>query len=120
VPQTARELRAQRGITSGVNLRSAMSDEAARDPLNNAAKAAYLCTDEAGEITGQVFGTSGWPFTQFGARRVLQTLSKPGRWTLDELDHFGPQVLINGLVNPAPPREQTPQGQPGQPPAPGR
>jgi NAD(P)-dependent dehydrogenase (short-subunit alcohol dehydrogenase family) len=105
VPQTTREIRAARGIVGGGaqgGRAVATFDEEARDTANNAAKAVYLCTEEGGVITGQVVGTSGWPMTLYTARHVIRAISKPGRWTLDELDQVAPQSLVGGLVNPAP------------------
>ncbi|MBM3947127.1 MAG: SDR family NAD(P)-dependent oxidoreductase, partial [SAR202 cluster bacterium] len=104
VPQTTRDLRAARGIVGGgaQGGRAAAFDEESRDTANNAAKAVYLCTEEGGVITGQVVGTSGWPMTLYTSRHVIRAISKPGRWTLDELDQVAPQSLVGGLVNPAP------------------
>ena len=76
----------------------------ARAPENNAPKAVYLCTEAAGSITGQVFGTSGWPMTLYSPRHVTKTIHKRGRWTLDELDDLVPISLGAGLVNPVPPQ----------------
>jgi hypothetical protein len=37
--------------------------------------------------------------------RPVKTLFKSGYWTLDELDRLAPDALLDGLVNPAPPKE---------------
>jgi hypothetical protein len=76
----------------------------ARAPENNAPKAVYLCTEPAGSITGQVFGTSGWPMTLYSPRHVVKSIHKKGRWTLGELDDLIPISLGAGLVNPVPPQ----------------
>ncbi len=76
----------------------------ARDPANNAPKAVYLCTEAAGDITGQVVGISGWQATLYSPRHVTRSIHKDGRWTLDELDDLVPISLGTGLVNPVPPQ----------------
>ena len=81
-----------------------LGPEEARDPANNAPKAVYLCTEAAGEITGQVIGTSGWPMTLYSPRHVIKSIHKNGRWTLDELDELMPISLGAGLANPVPPQ----------------
>lgn len=75
----------------------------ARDPENNAPKAAYLMSELSGDLTGQVIGTSGWPMTLYSPRHTTKSIHKNGRWTLDELDDLIPISLANGLSNPMPP-----------------
>ena len=53
----------------------------ARDPANNAPKAVYLCTEAAGNITGQVVGVSGWQATLYSPRHVTRSIHK--KRTLD-------------------------------------
>ena len=74
----------------------------ARDPANNAPKAVYLCTEAAGNITGQVVGVSGWQATLFSPRHVTRSIHKNGRWTLDELDELIPISIGADLTNPVP------------------
>ena len=76
----------------------------ARDPANNAPKAVYLCSEAAGNITGQVIGVSGWQATLYSPRHVSRSIHKNGRWTLDELDQLIPISLGEGLSNPVPPQ----------------
>ena len=76
----------------------------ARDPANNAPKAVYLCTEAAGNITGQVVGVSGWQATLYSPRHVTRSIHKNGRWTLDELDDLIPIAIGADLVNPVPPQ----------------
>ena len=73
-----------------------------RDPANNAPKATYLCSEAAGDITGQVVGISGWQATLYSPRHVTRSIHKNGRWTLDELDRLMPISVNDGLVNPVP------------------
>ena len=79
----------------------------ARDPANNAPKAVYLCSEAAGNITGQVVGVSGWQATLYSPRHVTRSIHKNGRWTLDELDDLVPISIGADLVNPVP--EQAPR-----------
>ena len=111
VPDTARELRAARGVIGGGQMagRALENSQESRDPGNNAPKVVYLCTEAGGQITGQVIGTSGWPMTLYSSRHVIRSIHKDGRWTLDELEDIVPSALVAGLVNPAPPPQ--PQGE---------
>ena len=75
----------------------------ARAPENNAPKVVYLCSEAGGDITGQVVGTSGWVVSLYSPRRVIRSIHKNGRWTLDELDELLPISIGMGLTNPSPP-----------------
>ena len=116
VPDTARQIRAQRGIDTAEEREAAAARavEDSRDPERNAPKIVYLCTEAAGNITGQVIGTAGLPMTLYSPRRVSRVIHKDGPWTLDELDVLMPNSLTQGLRNPAPP---PPPGQAPQAPA---
>lgn len=108
VPDTAREIRAQRGIEEFVQ--EAATVENPQDPERNAPKVVYLCSAAGSNITGQVIGTDGLPFTLYSARHVSRVIHKDGRWTLDELETVMPSSLTQGIPNPAPappPQEQT-------------
>lgn len=113
VPDTARELRAARGVIGGGQMagRALENSQESRDPGNNAPKVVYLCTEAGGQITGQVIGTSGWPMTLYSSRHVIRSIHKDGRWTLDELEDIVPSALVAGLVNPAPPPPPQPEGE---------
>ena len=76
----------------------------ARDPANNAPKAVYLCSEAAGNVTGQVVGVSGWQATLYSPRHVTRSIHKNGRWTLDELDELIPISIGADLTNPVPPQ----------------
>ena len=109
VPDSSRQLRA--AAVAPTQLRTQgepiQGPPEARDPANNAPKAVYLCSEAAGDITGQVIGTSGWQMTLYSPRHVTRSIHKNGRWTLDELDELIPISLAQGLTNPmpaAPPR----------------
>lgn len=108
IPESTQQLRQQQRSTAaqtpGMATQGApiVGPPEARAPENNAPKAVYLCTEAAGSITGQVFGTSGWPMTLYSPRHVTKSIHKKGRWTLDELDDLIPISLGAGLVNPMP------------------
>ena len=126
VPDSARELRAARGITGGGEAAGrppqqmtaqgggiAGPDEA-RAPDNNAPKTVYLCSEAGGNITGQVIGTAGWQMSLYSPRHVTRSIHKNGRWTLDELEELVPISLTAGLTNvaPATPAAPAPGSQP--------
>ena len=72
-------------------------------PESNAAKIVYLCTESARSVTGQVISTNGWSMGLYSRRRVMRSIHKGGRWTLDELERLVPISLTAGLDNPAAP-----------------
>jgi NAD(P)-dependent dehydrogenase (short-subunit alcohol dehydrogenase family) len=63
----------------------------------------YLCTEQAKDINGQVFGAAGGMITYFSKPQVINTLIKSdGVWTVDELIGIVPGTIAKGLVNPSP------------------
>lgn len=101
VPAAAAQLREKMGIAPA-RAESGREIENPRDPERNAPKCVYLCTEAAGNITGQVFDTSGLPMGLYSPRHVTRAIHKDGPWTLDELEALIPNSLTKGLVNPAP------------------
>ncbi|MDZ7729393.1 MAG: SDR family NAD(P)-dependent oxidoreductase [Dehalococcoidia bacterium] len=111
VPDSARELRAQRGIsqnTQAASQQNRAAEEAAqmRGPEMVAPMTVYLLLDEAWNINGRIFQVAG------GQVGLLQDMYPPfkniykhGKWTLDELRMLVPTQLMQGVVNPAPPPE---------------
>jgi len=105
VPDAALQVRARSGITGAGTIAEETSRgevENPRDPERNAPKCVYLCTEAAGNITGQVIGTAGLPMTLYSPRHVSRVIHKDGPWTLDELDVLVPSSLTQGIPNPAP------------------
>ncbi len=111
VPQSARELRASRGI-AGNSAPSPADEKAAeeaakmRGPDMVAPMTVYLLLDEAWNINGRIFQVAG------GHVGLLQDMYPPfkniykhGKWTLDELRQLVPAQLMAGVVNPAPPAD---------------
>ena len=111
VPQSARELRASRGISQNTapaasQNRAAEEAAAMRGPEMVAPMTVYLLLDEAWNINGRIFQVAG------GHIGLLQDMYPPfkniykhGQWTLDELRMLVPAQLMNGVTNPAPPAD---------------
>ena len=102
VPDASRELRARAGISAAAGNRPPQAP-AMRDPEYVAPMAAYLCTDDAWNINGQIFHVSGGTVGLAHHPTPMRALWKPGMWTLDELVEAVPQQLMAGTTNPAPP-----------------
>lgn len=117
VPQSARDLRASRGIAGAggpataataapAANRAAEEAAAMRGPDMVAPMTVYLLLDEAWNINGRIFQVAG------GHIGLLQDMYPPfkniykhGKWTLDELRMLVPTQLMAGVQNPAPPAE---------------
>jgi NAD(P)-dependent dehydrogenase (short-subunit alcohol dehydrogenase family) len=104
VPDSARELRARAGI-AGAGAAPGRPQQAPqmRDPEYVAPMAAYLCTDEAWNINGQIFHVAGGNVGLAWHPTPMRTIWKDAMWTLDELEDIVPAVLMAGINNPAPP-----------------
>jgi len=99
----ARELRKQQGIQREDRGTGEIEQ---LDPNDVAPMVAYLASEEARDVNGQMFLCYGNAIALISQPRPERTLFKPdGNWTLDELDAHAPGALLEGLVNPAPPRE---------------
>ena len=94
MPETARAYIEQWGRPSGAPV-----IEGARSAERNAPKIAYLCTEAASNITGQVIGAFGLPMTVYSPRQVVRTLLKSGDWSLDDMDLIMPNSLTKELAN---------------------
>ena len=101
IPDSALEIRAQRGISSRRTVPTKELWEP-RHPDRNAPKAVYLCTDAAENITGEVIGTSGPPMTLYSPRHVSRVIHSDTAWTLDQLEVMIPNAITDGIPNPAP------------------
>ena len=106
IPQTTRDLRkALDAKKKGTDIQEMPSSEEppeANAPENNAPKMVYLCTEPAGEITGQVFGTFGWNMSLYSPRHVTHSINKVGNWSVNELSNILPISLAKELINPVP------------------
>ncbi|HYM15403.1 MAG TPA: SDR family NAD(P)-dependent oxidoreductase [Dehalococcoidia bacterium] len=102
VPDASRELRARAGIaTPGAGPRPAAPS--LRDPEYVAPMVAYLASDDAWNINGQIFHVAGGSVGLSWHPTPMRTLWKPAMWTLDELCEAVPGQLMAGIPNPAPP-----------------
>jgi hypothetical protein len=63
----------------------------------------FLATDAAANINGCIFGARGGTIDLYPFLVPIKSITKEGRWTLDELLRIMPGSLAAGLVNPAPP-----------------
>jgi NAD(P)-dependent dehydrogenase (short-subunit alcohol dehydrogenase family) len=99
----AREVRKQQGIQRedrGV----AQIEEL--DPDDIAPMVVYLASEHAGAVNGQFFLCFGNQVALVSQPRPAKTLyMHDGDWTLDDIDRLAPATLLEGLANPAPPKE---------------
>lgn len=102
VPDSARAARAARGIAGATVAR-----RPAAPPEQIAPMVAYLCSDEAWNINGQIFAVGGGNISLlYHPLPPFRTIFKEEQWTLDDLSRQVPQQLMQGVENPAPPAEQ--------------
>jgi NAD(P)-dependent dehydrogenase (short-subunit alcohol dehydrogenase family) len=74
-------------MTAGLNEEAEPPPD--QDPALNAPLVAYLASEAAGGINGQVFGRTGFGYTIFQTPRQVAIMSKEGGWTPSEVaDHF--------------------------------
>ncbi|MBI2723729.1 MAG: SDR family oxidoreductase [Chloroflexi bacterium] len=115
ISDSSRELRARAGITGAAAPRPP-SVPVLRDPEYVAPMVAYLCSDDAWNINGQIFHVGGGNVGLAHHPTPMRTLWKPEMWTLDELAMLVPNQLMAGIPNPAPPPPDLDvQGRPAQP-----
>ena len=99
----ARELRKQQGIQREDRGTGEIEQ---LDPADVAPMVAYLASEEARDVNGQMFLCYGGAVALVSQPRPERTLFKAdGYWTLDDLDAQAPGALLAGLVNPAPAKE---------------
>ena len=101
VPDAARELRAQGGIEAAARSESGVTSLRAASYV--APMVVYLMTDQAWDVNGHTFNVSGGQVGLSHEIQPLRQISKPGRWTFEELRDLVPAQLMGGLRNPAPP-----------------
>jgi NAD(P)-dependent dehydrogenase (short-subunit alcohol dehydrogenase family) len=107
VPDSARQARAARGI-------SGAAQQLANRPLNPpeqvAPMVAYLASDDAWNINGQIFQVGGGNVSLlFHPIPAFRTIFKDDIWTVEDLARLVPQQLMAGVENPAPPAEPVSQ-----------
>ena len=63
------------------------------DPTRNGAFVAFLCSDEADWVSGQIFGTGGERVVMLQQPRYGTGMFKAGGWDVDDLvESFGPNL----------------------------
>ncbi|MGH7279214.1 MAG: SDR family NAD(P)-dependent oxidoreductase [Candidatus Rokuibacteriota bacterium] len=67
-------------------------------PAHIAPLAAYLATDDAKDISGQIFGVRGKEIMLFGAMRPVMRMHHGDGWTVDRLAELVPGTLQHHLV----------------------
>ena len=77
-------------------------------PDDIAPMVAYLCTDEAANINGQIFYVGGGVVGLMNHYTAVKQIFSPVMWTVDMLKAIFPQTLGEGLINPAPPAPPPP------------
>jgi 3-oxoacyl-[acyl-carrier protein] reductase len=80
------------------------------DPSYFATFVAYLASDAAANVNGQIFFVSGielghWSQPQI-TTKVSRDWKKEGKWRFEEIEKLVPQKLLVGYVNPAPPQPE--------------
>jgi NAD(P)-dependent dehydrogenase (short-subunit alcohol dehydrogenase family) len=107
VPDRARDLRARAGIGAGsqapvTEIRRPEVD-ALREPEYVASMTVWLCTDAAWNVNGKIFHVAGGSVSLALEESPLRSITKAGRWTVDELASLVPSQLMRDISNPAPP-----------------
>ncbi len=70
------------------------------DPVNVPPIIVYLCSDEAGEVTGQCFGASGYRITRYTHMKPDRILINNGPWDVEDVFKLFKQTLGVGLEPP--------------------
>jgi 3-oxoacyl-[acyl-carrier protein] reductase len=104
LPQEDQKLIPQRMLEAGIKLeRDSVITGKPPGPEYIAPFITYLCTDDASDITGQIFFVSGRRVSRCdGSGDELAFILKEteGKWTLNELDEQVPEILLSGYINP--------------------
>jgi NAD(P)-dependent dehydrogenase (short-subunit alcohol dehydrogenase family) len=99
----ARELRRQQGIQREDR---GVADIERLDPGDIAPMVVFLASERAANVNGQFFLCWGSAVALLSQPRPVKTLFKgDGVWTLAELERLAPATVLEGLTNPAPPKE---------------
>jgi len=72
------------------------------NPELNGAMVAFLASERAAHVNGQIFGRRGYAFTIFSHPRPIAAMSRPGGWTAGEIaEHFdaalGEHLQVPGI-----------------------
>ena len=94
---TDRGLAAAAAQRQGATAPSEVAGGGERDPGNVAPAVAYLCSDEAGYITGRTFAASGYQITLYRDMEPMRRIHSPGPWDIDYLFNSWKGTLGEGL-----------------------
>ena len=97
---TDRGLRNQQATREG-DAESERVDGSERDPANVAPIVVYLCSDEAANVSGRVFGASGYQITLYSDIVPERQMFSDGPWDIDALFERFPSTVGAGLVGPS-------------------
>ncbi|MDX1511531.1 MAG: SDR family NAD(P)-dependent oxidoreductase [Nitriliruptorales bacterium] len=76
-------------MTQGLYDRTGNEPPPDADPSLNAPLVAFLASERAGAVNGQVFGRTGWSYTLFQTPRQVASMYRPGGFTPAEVaEHF--------------------------------
>jgi Enoyl-(Acyl carrier protein) reductase len=70
------------------------------NPNLNAPMIAFLASDAAAHVNGQVFGRRGYTFTIFQQYKILSGMYQPGGWTASDIAKNFDAVLANHMTPP--------------------
>ena len=99
IPDAGRQARAKAGISA---VETGIAAEGSIGlPEDVAPMVAYLCTDHASNINGQIFYVNGGMVSLVNHPMPVRTIEKSSRWTYEELVKVFPVTLGKDLVNPA-------------------
>jgi len=99
VPESARQLRAARGM-GAVPPPQAIAE---RTPEQVAPMTVWLCTDDAWNVNGKIFHVAGGVVALAHEETPYRQIQREGKWTVEELMTLVPNQLMAGIQNPAPP-----------------
>ena len=100
IPQSGRAARSARGISGMGQSHFPLQNFG---PENVAPMVAYLATDAARDINGQIFLVMAGMVALLSYPTPARTIQKDGRWTPQEIATIFPHTFGLDLVNPAPP-----------------
>lgn len=75
------------------------------NPDHVAPMVAWLSSDAAQSVTGQIFHCVGNRVSVMNHPEPVRSIHKDGRWTVEELAGIFPETLGMDMVNPAPPQD---------------
>jgi NAD(P)-dependent dehydrogenase (short-subunit alcohol dehydrogenase family) len=89
--------RAREAVAHTGKLPSELAKGTERDPDNVAPLIAFLASDAAQGISGQIFGSFGYSMALISQPKVIKTLRADHRWTVEELADIVPRAFAPDL-----------------------